>query len=341
MHDTVIESNCLQFIAVDLLLQIVRVSSHASTTVPSSLHEDLVDLFRGRPTLAPTLLADALGVALPAHCEARVVESTLNDRMPTEYRADLVVELSDGEGRLVLAIILEIQLDYDQNKPFTWPAYVGTLRARKRCPVCLLIVSPDETLAAWCRRPIELGPGMGMLTPLVLGPRAVPVVTDQALARCTPEIAVLSAMAHGNDPDGLQVLTAMLSVVAELDEARRDFYLDLVASQLNAAACAAMEAMMEAGQAGGEQLGFMAQLKAKMEAKAKAEAKVEAKAEVEAEAKAEAKAEALLTVLQARGLSVSEAARTKILACMDLQMLDRWVARAVTAPNADAVVADP
>jgi hypothetical protein len=302
-------------------------------SVPSSFHEDLVELFRGRPTLAPTLLADALGVTVPTHCDARVVESSLNDRKPTEYRADLVVELSDAESHLVLAIILEIQLDYDSDKPFTWPAYVGTLRARKRCPVCLLLVAPDETLAAWCRRPIELGPGMGTLTPLVLGPRAVPVVTDRAVARCTPEIAVLSAMAHGNDPDGLQVLTAMLSVVAELDEARRDFYLDLVASQLNAAACAAMEAMMEAGQAGGEQLGFMAQLKAKMEAKAEAKAKAEVKAEV--------KAEALLTVLQARGMSVSEAVRSKILACMDLQTLDRWIARAVTAPTADSVLLDP
>ncbi len=153
-------------------------------------------------------------------------------------------------------------------------------------------------------------------------------------------------MAHGNDPSGLQVLTAMLSVVTELDEARRDFYLDLVASQLNAAACAAMEAMMEAGQAGSEPLGFMAQLKAKLESKLRAQiaqemTTSEAQSILEAKAKAQGKSESLLTVLQARGLSVSETVRSKILACMDLQMLDRWIARAATVPTADSVLAGP
>src|SRR4051812_48765491 len=40
--------------------------------MPSMLHEGLLLLFRNRPTLAPELLRDALGIPLPAYTEARV-----------------------------------------------------------------------------------------------------------------------------------------------------------------------------------------------------------------------------------------------------------------------------
>lgn len=318
------------------------------TAVPSTLHEALLDLFRERPETAAELLHTVLGVRVPPYQVPRVVESTFSDLKPAQYFADLVIELDDGDP--VLAIIVEAQRDYDINKRFSWPVYVTTLRARKRCPVCLLVLASEDALARWACEPIELGPSMGALTPLALGPSTLPVVTDREAARRAPEIAVLSALAHGNDPDGLQILTVMLSGVAELDEVRRDFYLDLVASQLNAAARVVLEAMMEAGQAGSEQLGFMAQLKSKLEAKLEAKLRAqiaqemttsEAQSILEAKAKAQAKSESLLTVLQARGLSVSEAVRSKILACMDLPTLDRWIARAATAPTADSVLADP
>jgi hypothetical protein len=304
--------------------------------VPSSLHEALVDLFRDRPTLAATLLTEALGVAVPAHRAARVVESSLNDVRPTEYRADLVIELADGAGRPALAVIVEAQLEADADKPFTWPAYVATLRARKRCPVCLLVVAPDEALAAWCRRPLELGPGTGALTPRVLGPRAVPVVTARAAARRNPELAVLSALTHGNDPGGERVITAMLGALGAVDEPRRRFYINLIASRLNAATRAALEAMMEAGQADGELIDFMGQVEAKLEARL--EARLRARLAPELEARGEARA--LLNVLAARGLAVGDAVRARITACTDLATLDRWIARAATARTADEVVAD-
>ncbi len=289
--------------------------------MPSPLHEALVALFRDRPTLAATLLAEALGVAVPAHRGARVVEANLTDLQPTEYRADLVLELVDGGGRPVLAIILEVQLDYDDAKAFTWPAYVATLRARKRCPVSLLVVAPDDALAAWCRTPLELGPTTGVVTPCVLGPTAVPVVTARAVARRNPELAVLSALAHGNDPDGARVIAAMLGAVGAIDEPRRRFYINLVATRLTAATRAALEAMMTTGLAEGELIDFMGQV----------EAKLEARGEVRG----------LLRLLAARGLVVSDAVRATITACTDLATLDRWITRAATAPTAEAVVAEP
>ena len=42
---------------------------------------------------------------------------------------------------------------------YAWPAYVANLPARHRCPVCLLVVTVEESVARWAGRCIELGPG--------------------------------------------------------------------------------------------------------------------------------------------------------------------------------------
>src|SRR5262245_3124163 len=102
--------------------------------MPSTTHEALVLLFRNRPELAPELLRDALGVELPAYAEARVESADLTELQPTEYRADLVVLLVDGKP--VLGIIVEVQLQKDERKRFTWPVYASNLRARLECPTC-------------------------------------------------------------------------------------------------------------------------------------------------------------------------------------------------------------
>ncbi len=68
------------------------------------------------------------------------------------------------------------------------------------------------------------------------------------------------------------------------------------------------------------------------------------KAFADGEASGEARGEALgegravLTVLDARGVTVPAAAREQILACSDLAQLDTWLRRAVTATTADEVI---
>ncbi len=75
------------------------------------------------------------------------------------------------------------------------------------------------------------------------------------------------------------------------------------------------------------------------EGRRKGEAK--GRAEGKAEGKAEAKAEAILAVLEARGLSVSEAQRATIVGCTDLEQLERWVRQAVTVETTGALFAAP
>jgi hypothetical protein len=287
--------------------------------MPSITHEALVLLFRNRPELAPELLRDALGVTLPAYAEARVEAADLSDVNPAEYRADLVVLLVDGKP--VLAIVVEVQLQKDDRKPFTWPVYIAGLRARFECPACVLVVTPSESVADWARTPIEVGPGTTVV-PFVVGPRAVPVIRDVAAAKRDPELAVLSAMAHGKAEVGLQIATAALEACRGLDDERSLLYLDLVGDSLNDIARAAFEDLMASNY---EFQGTFAK---------------KHRAAGRAEGEAHGEARSVLKVLAARGINVSDGQQERILACTDLAVLDRWIEKAVTVTSADELFAD-
>jgi len=283
--------------------------------MPSSLHETLVEMFRHRPSLAAELLVGALGIDLPAYERARVDPGEFTDVVPTEYRADAVVVLSAAETA-VLAVVVEVQLGRDGGKRWSWPVYLATLRARLRCPAVLLVVCVDAATAAWCAAPIELGHPGWVLTPLVLGPDRVPVVTGAADAGRVPELAVLSAMAHGGRPDRSGVLDALLSALAAVDEQHATLYSDVVLAALPVAARCYLEALM---------------LSPTFEYQSEFVRRYVFQGRAEGEAKGEAKA--VLAVLDARGIDVPDDVRTRITGCSDLDQLDAWVRRAATADS--------
>jgi hypothetical protein len=201
----------------------------------SMAHEVLVDLFKNRPSLGAELLSEALGVALPSYTEARLISIDLTQIRPAEYRADVVVLLLDGDVP-IWVLIVEVQLGIDLRKRYSWPEYTMGSRAAHRCPVGLLVVAPDPAVAAWCAEPIETGiPGF-ILRPPVLGREAVPIVMDPAEAARRPELAVLSAMAHGETEQGAAIAAAVLPAIQGLDDERARFYGDLVLNSLNEAA---------------------------------------------------------------------------------------------------------
>jgi hypothetical protein len=191
-----------------------------------------LELFRNHPELAPLLLRQSLHVALPEYTSAQIVESTLIDIQPVEYRADLVVLLHHGIP--VYGIVVEAQLQKESNKLYSWPAYAALLRSRERCPVCVLVFAGDETVADWARRPIDLGGG-NSYTPWVISPLGVPIITNEQEAKADPELAVLSAMAHGADNDhNLAVSIALAAQCASvgLDADRSKMYCDLILNSL-------------------------------------------------------------------------------------------------------------
>ena len=294
--------------------------------MPSQLHDVLVRFFRNRPELAPTLLSEALGVTVPHYTEARIESADLTDVLPAEYRADVVVLLVDGEP--VLGIVVEVQLQPDERKRFSWPMYVASLRARFHCRCCLLIVTADNRTARWASERIDLGPG-GTLCPLVLGPQGVPLVTDPQKAQRFPELAVMSVMAHGRGDVQTAVKIATLAAQAAnaaetLDTDMQALYLDLIETALGEAARKAFEMIPETYKFQGPTY-----------LKGRTEGHTEGRTEGRTEGQALGEAQAVLTVLEARGLAPTAEQRQRILACTDLEQLNTWVRKAVTLADVE------
>lgn len=211
--------------------------------MPSLNHDALVALFRNRPTLAAELMRDALQQPLPDYDEAELTEADLSQVTPAEYRADLVVVLRSATP--VFGIVVEVQLGRDDDKPYSWPLYAAALRARLRCPTCVLVITPTASVARWARRPIETGQPGCPFVPLVLGPEAVPRVTDPQVARQAPELAVLSVQAHGRDEGALEVVVAALEAARGLERERGMLYFDLIWLSIGEAARRGLEELME------------------------------------------------------------------------------------------------
>jgi hypothetical protein len=284
-------------------------------------HEILVDLFKNRPAMAAEILAEVLGFSIPAYTEARIASADLTEIQPAEYRADIVVLLLQG-GVPVRVVIVEVQLAVDPRKRLSWPAYAMVSRAVHGCPVALLVVAPEPAVAGWCAEPIETGiPGF-ILRPPVLSRTEVPVVTDPGEAILRPELGVLSALAHGEMKQGAAIASAVLPAIRKLDDDRSKFYYDLVYNSLNDATRRALEEKMKGYE-------YQSDFARKYVAQGRAEGR------------AEGEALALLTVLQARGLAVSDSLRERILAQKDPERLQRWLEKAAVATSVAAVLDEP
>jgi len=110
-----------------------------------------------------------------------------------------------------------------------------------------------------------------------------------------------------------------LTAARGLDDERARLYADLVLASVDEAARAILEAVMASGNY---------------------EYQSDFARRYVAQGEAAGRAHALLGVLAARGLEVPEDVRARITACLDLERLDRWLRRAVTAASAEEVVRD-
>ncbi|GLY66195.1 hypothetical protein [Amycolatopsis taiwanensis] len=285
--------------------------------MPSFLHEALIALFQNRPSLAAELLSGPFDMDLPDYRVARLESGDLTDVNPTEYRADAVVALGRSAAA-ELAVVVEVQLGRDAGKRWSWPVYLATLRARLRCPAVLLVVCADSATAAWCATPVDLGHPGWVLAPLVLSPDRVPIVTDVEQATGSPELAVLSAIAHSTHPDQDKIFLALLAALQHSDAEHASQYHDFVLATLPAAARKHLEDLMSTGT---------------YEYKSEFVRKYIHQGRAEGEAKGEAKA--VLAVLESRGIEVPEQARERISGCTDLDQLEGWIRRVATVNSVD------
>lgn len=287
--------------------------------MPTLEHNALVEMFRENANLAPHLLTTLFHLSVPPYESARAVESSLDQLIPVEFRADLVLELHNSEGVVVLAIVLEVQRDEDPDKKYSWPVYVSVVRARKRADTVVLVVAPDAEVAGWAAENIDLGLDRANVEPIVLGPSVVPAITDARTAESETELAILSAIVHGNGPRGLAVVQVALAALGRLDQEHAAVYFQIVYDALREPMRRALEALVMERQSQGKATfpPFAQQLIDRGKT----------------EGRAEEASRSVLTALRVRGIPVSEAARERIMAERDPARLERWLERAIVAAS--------
>jgi hypothetical protein len=283
----------------------------------SQLHEGLLSLVRDQPAFIADVLK-LMKIEVPRFAEARLAEAALNELVPVEYNADAVVLFADRKP--VFGVIVEAQLQRDKRKPYTWPVYVVTARARHECQVVLVVVAPKASIAKWAAKPIEIGGGM-IHRPVVIGPKGIPRITDPARAVREPRLAVLSAVAHGRgDPAIAATIAAAASVaVGRLPEEHWVLYSGLIDSALSRAARKEFE-MLPQGQK------FFSESQRRFLAEGKAEATTETLADV------------LLMMLRQRQLVVTEDQQRLITKCTDAATLRHWVERVLSVASVDELL---
>lgn len=301
--------------------------------MPSLEHEAPLELLRGDPRLAAVLL-ESLGVPVPPGSSARLVPADLTASVPAELRADAVILLTPPEPGRKLAVIIEVQLQYDEKKVFSWPAYLTQARAAHRCDTVLLVICRDPATAAQCRATITTGhPGFD-LTPLVVDATTTPRPGPPGSGPAGPELAVLAVLTGALDLDRDSARHLVLASLASLDDDRLPTYTVFIRRAASEVARQALEALMTTTR---YRDAFVDGLMAEGLAKGLAEGEAKGLAEGEAKGKAEGEARMVLRVLGARGLQVPDEIRERVQSCTDTAQLEHWGERAATADSLDDV----
>lgn len=283
-------------------------------------HEVPIRLFQFRPELAAELLVKTVGATLPAYHSALSESEALTNCDPLELNCDNVAVFRDEFGNPVHAVITEIQRSDDEDKRYTWPMYLTILRARLRCQVRLLVICTDEVTATWAKTMIKIGPPEFVLCPNVIGPKDLLRLTADYNPREAVELLILVAATYGKGKQTESIAHDLGQRLNELSEPERRKYAGWAFQLLSIPACEILE----------EQMSMTYQ-----EYRESYAGQLEIKGERRGELRA--KAEKVLELLQMRGLEVPEAARERILACTDLDEVDRWFTSAFSASQVEDI----
>ncbi|WP_433463448.1 hypothetical protein [Spirillospora sp. CA-128828] len=288
--------------------------------MPTTEHELPLEMVRNRPQLVPTILRTVFGLNLPEGGRITLTSESYAELSPAELRCDATVLLDDPETP-THGIVVESQTRFAKDKRFSWPAYLALLRQRRRCGAILLVFCIDQAGARACAAPIDMGHPGWVLKPLTVHPGMLPPVTDPEQARRLPELAVLGAPAHADGPHAEAVLTSVTAALGSLSGDTGALYHDYLMTRFSDAARKILEDTVDI-----KNYEWQSDFAKSHIAKGRAEG----------EAKGEAKA--LLLVLDARGISVPNDVRERVISCTDTDQLDRWVRRAAVVHSAEELL---
>ncbi|WP_121748510.1 hypothetical protein [Streptomyces sp. E2N166] len=287
----------------------------------SSSHEAMHRIFRHDPGLF-SRVSGFLGIDVPRPIGAKALPTDLTETDPVERRVDTLLRFETAEqGPFLLAV--EAQGKRDPDKPASWAYYVAYLWTKYRLPAALLVVCQDHTTAKWAQRAVSSGPPQLptlTLRPVVAGPHNMPVITDPEEARADLALASLAAITHAAEPVINEILKTLSTALRDAPEDVADPIIEFTAHGLGNRPAKHLWRNLVA-----VDLSFY---------------KSYISEEIRDEGRAQRGAEDVLIVLEQRGLAVSDDVRGRVTACGDPEILRHWLARAVTAPTAEAVFED-
>jgi hypothetical protein len=280
-------------------------------------HEARALLIRENPGLV-ALFCSRLGVKIPEGCTPVLGSEDCTTTKAVELTRDRTIVFTSETGTPEFAVCFEVQLRVDQTREWAWPLYQARLRFDLKCPVALLVFTTDPAVAAWCARGFDLGhPGL-VLIPLVIGPGDIEAITSVHEAAANIELAVLSALTHGDTPQGPAVLDTVTRALDGVDRDKARQYTELMLASLKGRGKLHLEQLMVIKDF--QYTSDFAQ-------------RLRAEGEVLGEAQGEAKA--ILVVLKARGIPITAHARDRVRACTDPRQLELWIERAATIDRID------
>ena len=306
--------------------------------MPSSLHEALLEILRRDPSLACELASRQSGVRLPRWDRLELVDTALSQLVPAEFRVDLAVLLR-ARGVPTFGLLVEAQLRIDRRKLFTWPLYAAAVRARHRCPTGVLVLTTDERVARWARRPVLLGGPGHVFQALVAGPSDLPAVHTAEEARRRPLAALLAALAQGRRPDAVDEVQRALTAVAELGVEDALFLGSLLLGSVDhRLAKAVLERVMSTPT---DRLHpLFLELFEHWKKQGLEQGREQGLEQGREQGRHEASRRHILRILSERGLPVPDAVRRKVEACGDPELLERWFGRAMQVARPEDLFSD-
>lgn len=286
-------------------------------------HEARHRVFQFDPGLYARAAERACGIKLAAATAVSELNVDLTETRPVERRADTILRArlpARGRGPIV---IIESQTKEDRSRRRRWPYYIAFVRDKYRSQVLFMVVCSSAATARWAREPIEVGePGAVCMTvtPLVLGPDNVQMITAVADAVEDLPFAVLSALVH-RKARGKSERDAILGSLAAALET------------IDVETAAELGEFTEVGlgdtAAGEKWRTMMASGTYEFASEQRKEGRKEGRTEGRTEGRAEGKAEFVLENLKDRGIPVDPHSAARIMACTDAEALGVWRRRSL------------
>ncbi|KUN72027.1 hypothetical protein [Streptomyces griseorubiginosus] len=295
----------------------------------TSAHEGMHRIFQERPEILGSVF-EVLGVPLSAKATVDAITTDVTEARPLERRVDTVLRIGPSDGEDFL-LAIESQSGKVASKEASWAYYVAYLQAKFRLPVLLLVVCQDGPTAKWAAGPFDCGTrGWTALRvyPLVAGPDNLPVITDARTAAKNLALAVLSALAHARNPGCDAILEAISSALQELretDPGTAEYFFDFLEVTLG---------KTPAGEKWNRIMSFVSYFPGR------GTVREMAYLEGKTEGRAEGEAKGILSVLEVRGIPVTDSVRERITSCTDLDRMDTWLERSRTVERAEELFDD-